>query len=125
MSGLRIVVTTVAVAVILSVVPATAVAQWCQLYAETFPFGGPSDFDNGTFRVEWCVAGAAISSTEFCSSGTTLRMNSSTQDPIIWVFVDSQGCSQVRLEFDYGQFSSSATVLKYTTGSDTTLNCSE
>ncbi len=104
---------------------APAMAQTCQLYTEEFGFGGPSDFDNGTFRVEWCTAGATISSTQFCPTGSALRMGSSSQDPILWVFVGSQGCTQVTLEFDYSQFSSTGTQLKAATSTDTTLNCSE
>lgn len=119
-----LVVRTLALAVLLSAA-SPAVAQTCQLYTETFPFGGPADFDNGTFRVEWCTAGTSISSAQFCGTGTALRMNSSTQDPILWVYVDSQGCSQVTLEFDYSQFSATGTLLKAVVTSDTTLNCSE
>ncbi len=102
-----------------------AFGQSCELYFEDFPFGGPSDFDNGTFRVEWCTNGAAISGSQFCPTGSALRMNGTTQDPVIWVFTGAAGCTTARLEFDYSQFSATGTELKVAATSDTTFNCFE
>jgi len=110
---------------ILIAAPGVAHGQYCELYAEAFDsFSGPRDSDNGTFRVEWCVNGATVTTSNPCPTGNSLRLSSSSEDPIVWVFVDSQGCTNVRLEFDYGQFSDSFTDVKYLISGDTTLNCS-
>ncbi len=103
----------------------SALGQFCELYFEGFAsFGGPVDFDNGTYRVEWCESGASVSSSELCLTGNTYRLNSSSHDPIIWVHVGWAGCTAVKLEFDFGEFATTGTVLKYATSPDTTLNCS-
>ena len=102
-----------------------ALGQYCQLYAEQFEsFGGPADFDNGTYRVEWCESGN-ITTSNPCGTGNSLRLSGSSEDPIIWVYVDSQGCTEVKLEFQFAQYADSGTVLKYATSDDTELNCSE
>ena len=105
--------------------PYPAYAEYCELYTESFErFGGPDDFDNGTYRAEWCVNGASITTSNPCGTGNSLRLSGSAEDPIIWLYVDSEGCTEVKLEFDFAQFADTGTVVKYTTSSDTTLNCS-
>ncbi|MFH1417764.1 MAG: hypothetical protein ABII12_05685 [Planctomycetota bacterium] len=113
-----------AVVAILIAAPGVAHGQYCDLYTEGFDsFSGPRDFDNGAFRVEWCVNGATVTTSNPCPTGNSLRMSASSEDPIVWVFVDSQGCTNVRLEFDYGQFLDTLTDVKYLISNDTTLNC--
>ena len=100
-----------------------AQGQYCELYFEGFPFGGPADFDNGAFRVEWCANGAEVSSSNFCNTGTSFRLASGSQDPVVWVHLNGQACTAVRLEFDYGQFFDSLTQVRYAVSSDTVLDC--
>jgi len=98
-------------------------AQYCELYFEEFPFGGPGDLDNGTFLAEWCENGATITASNFCLTGESFKLAVADHDPILWVFVDSQSCSAVRLEFDYGQFFDSLTQVRYAVSDDTVLDC--
>jgi len=98
-------------------------AQYCELYFEEFPFGGPGDLDNGTFLVEWCENGATITSSNFCLTGESFKLAAADHDPIIWVYVDSQSCTAVRLEFDYGQFFDTLTQVFYAVSDDATLDC--
>jgi hypothetical protein len=103
----------------------TAVAQECELTFESFSsFGGPAHFNNGTYRVEWCVNGAQVSTSAFCMTGNVLRMNSSAHDPVAWLYVGDTGCTSVKLRFDFGSFVTTGTVLKYKTSTDLSLDCS-
>jgi hypothetical protein len=102
-------------------------AQWCTLYTENFQDGSIDDFDNGTYRVEWCTDGCTLQnvSPNYCDS-TMLWSENSSEDPIIWVYLGNQGCSQIRLNYNYSQYpTSTGTVLEYKTSSDTTVDCGE
>lgn len=106
--------------------PQAAQAQWCELYTENFGDGSISDFDNGTYKVQWCPDGASIRADSYCTGqGSALQANYDSTDPVIWVFVDTQNCTQVRLEFDYSQYSANltGTVLRYKLSTDTVKNC--
>ena len=112
-------------ALILLAASLPAWGQTCELTFEGFgSFGGPADFDNGTYRVEWCENGAQITSSAFCLTGNVLRMTSSAHDPIVWLYVGDTGCTSATLRFDFGSFATTGTALKYATSTDSTLNCS-
>jgi len=58
----------------------------CALYSENFDDGVANEITSGTYRVRWCntyLPGAI--NTPPCLSGQTLRTNSSTINPTIWV----------------------------------------
>jgi hypothetical protein len=106
--------------------PRPALGQWCQLYTENFTDWSVTDFDNGTYKVQWCQDGATLRSDSFCTSqGNSLQTNYDSSDPVIWVYADTQGCTQVRLEFDYSQYTANLTqtVLRYKLSSDTVKTC--
>jgi hypothetical protein len=107
--------------------PITADAQEaepCTLYTQDFPsFTTIEGMDNGAFRVEWCQNGSSITSSSFCNTGNGLRMNASSQDPILWLYHEGQECAQILLEFQYAQFADSQTTLLYSISNDTTLDC--
>ena len=99
-------------------------ADSCPLYAEDFAaFAGPGGFDDGEFRVLWCLSGATVSGGSFCPTGSALRLNSSTSDPILWLDLGDSSCAQITLEFDYSQFAPAGTVLRFRAGPDGALNC--
>ena len=105
--------------------PDAAISQTCELTFEGFgSFGGPANFDNGTYRVEWCVNGAQTTTSQFCSTGNALRMTSSSQDPIVWLYVGDLGCTSATIRFDFGAFATTGTSLKYAVSTDAALNCS-
>ncbi|MCA9309821.1 MAG: hypothetical protein KDA21_01355 [Phycisphaerales bacterium] len=112
-------------ATLLTVRPAWAQEEEpCLLYFELFDgFGGPTDFDDGTFRVEWCEDGATTTSNSFCNSGNAWKLDSASEDPLLWLYVGGQGCTQVRLTFQFSQFADTGTILRYDTSSDTAINC--
>jgi hypothetical protein len=98
----------------------------CQPYAEEFDsFGGPANFEDETVVVKWCVTGATIATGGFCQTGKVLKLDSSTDDPLIWVKMLGDDCTSVSLTFTYSQFSSTGTLLKRSVGADSTLNCSK
>ncbi|MEQ8850693.1 MAG: hypothetical protein RIB32_02810 [Phycisphaerales bacterium] len=96
----------------------------CLLYVEGFgSFGGPANYDDGAFRVEWCESGASIASGSFCPTGNALKLDTSAEDPMLWLYLGGQGCGQVRLTFQFSQFSDTGTFLTYQPSMDETLDC--
>lgn len=96
----------------------------CLLYFELFDgFGGPSDYDDGAFQVQWCEDGATVTSNSFCNAGNAWKLDSSSEDPVLWLNVAGQGCTQVRLTFQFSQFSDTGTILRYDTSFDAALDC--
>ena len=80
----------------------------------------------GTYKVQWCPDGATIRADSFCTGqGNSLQFNYDTTDPVIWVYVGTQNCTQVKLDFDYSQYSANltATVLRYKLSTDTVKTC--
>jgi len=102
-----------------------ACAQSCDLYQTDFgSFSGPPDLVSGEFRVLWCLAGATVASSGFCPTGSALKLDASTDDPVILVSGGGAGCAAFEVSFTYAQFSASGTILKYGTTSGSSANCS-
>jgi len=103
----------------------TASAQSCAMYFSDFSsLTGPVDLVEGDFHVQWCLTTASVASSSFCNSGGALKLDSATDDPLLWISVGNAGCSAVEINFKYAQFSATQTVLKYGTTSATALSCS-
>ncbi|MDZ4752981.1 MAG: hypothetical protein SGJ11_00610 [Phycisphaerae bacterium] len=101
-----------------------ASAGTCPLYTTGFDsFAGPPDFTQGQFSVQWCLNTSAVSTSNFCATGSALKLDSSTDDPVLLVHVGDAPCASVSVSFNYGQFASSNTVLKAGTTSATTVVC--
>lgn len=99
-------------------------AQTCPLYTTDFgSFSGPPDLVDGSYRVQWCVSGATISSSNFCPTGNALKLDSSADDPVILIAVGNAGCTGVTVSFTYAQFAASGTVVKYGTTASTSVSC--
>lgn len=102
-----------------------ASAQTCTLYQTGFDsFGGPPSLAQGPFTVDWCLNGASVAASGFCPTGSALKLDSSTDDPVILVHVGGAGCSSITVAFTYAQFAATGTVLKAGTTSATTVPCS-
>ena len=100
-------------------------AQSCDLYSSDFgSFSGPPDYSSGEFRVLWCVSGATITGSNFCPTGNALKLDSSSEDPVILVSTGASGCSAIEISFTYAQFAATNTVVKYGTTNATTASCS-
>ncbi len=98
----------------------------CTLYTESFNgFAGPAVFENEFLHVEWCLGTASVATGGFCNTGNAIRLDSSNDDPIIWVKVLKPTCSSISLSFSYSQFAATGTVLKRAVATDSTLNCSK
>ena len=110
---------------VLSAFTSSAPAQSCDLYSTDFgTFSGPPDSTSGEFRVLWCVSGATITASNFCPTGNALKLDSSTDDPVILISTGSAGCTSIDISFTYAQFAASATVVKYATTNATAVSCS-
>jgi hypothetical protein len=66
---------------------------------------------------------ASVASSSFCNSGGALKLDSSSDDPLLWISVGNAGCTALEIAFKYAQFSASQTVVKYGTTNATTLSC--
>ncbi len=100
-------------------------AQTCPLYATDFgSFAGPPDFADGSYRVQWCVSGATVASSNFCPTGNALKLDGSADDPVVLIAVGDAGCTSVTVSFSYAQFAASGTVVKYGTTAATSVSCS-
>jgi hypothetical protein len=109
---------------ILTGLPGNADAQSCQIYSEDFSSaGGPADLDDGTYKVQWCLDGGTVGASPTCMSGNALRTSNQFDDPRIWVFVGSEGCSQVTLSFRYAQDSFTGTELLFESSNDSFGSC--
>ena len=99
-------------------------AQSCPLYATDFgSFAGPPDLVDGPFRVLWCASGSSIASSGFCPSGSALKLDAASEDPVLLVSVGDAQCSAIEISFTYAQFASSGTVLRSGATSSTVANC--
>ena len=88
-------------------------AQSCPMYATDFAsFGGPPDLADGDLRVQWCIAGATVTSSNFCNSGGALKLDASGDDPVVLVATGGAGCTAIEIRFNYAQFAASQTVVK-------------
>lgn len=101
-----------------------ASAQTCPLYSTDFgSFAGPPDFVDGSYRVQWCVSGAGVASSNFCPTGNALKLDSSADDPVVLIAVGNAGCTSVTVSFKYAQFAASGTVVKFGTTAATAASC--
>ncbi len=101
-----------------------ASGQTCTLYETGFDsFSGPPSLTQGPFKVEWCLNGATVAASGFCPTGSALKLDSSTDDPVLFVYVGDAGCASVSIAFTYAQFAATNTVLKAGTTSATTVPC--
>jgi hypothetical protein len=115
--------TVIAVLAAGAAVPAARAQDPCQVYAEAFEhFAGPQDLDDGTFRVQWCPAGASVVAASFCPTDGALRLASVTHDPIVRVEPPAD-CTSVTISLDYSQFAATGTVLRWALAGDATLDC--
>ncbi|MDZ4831294.1 MAG: hypothetical protein SGJ09_13990 [Phycisphaerae bacterium] len=96
----------------------------CPIYATGFDaFSGPPDFTQGQFSVQWCLNGASVTGSNFCPTGNALKLDSSTDDPVVLVRVGNAGCSSVTITFIYAQFAATGTTLKAGLTNATTVSC--
>ncbi|MFM7261730.1 MAG: dockerin type I domain-containing protein [bacterium] len=99
-------------------------AQSCALYTTDFgSFSGPPDLTSGEMRVLWCVNGASITSSNFCPTGNALRLDATSDDPVILISTGTLGCTAIEVSFKYAQFASTGTVVKYGLTNATTSSC--
>ncbi len=100
-------------------------AQSCTLYATGFDsFNGPPSFEQGPFAVSWCLANAAVSTSNFCPTGNAFKLDSASDDPVLLVHVGSAPCASVTVSFTYGQFAATSTVVRAGFTSATVADCS-
>src|SRR5690242_8178705 len=79
----------------------------CSLYSENFDDGAADEITSGAYRVRWCDTYLPLASnTPLCMLGRTLRTNSSTQNPTIWVNKGMSNCTGVRVTYSYYQYAS-------------------
>ena len=96
----------------------------CSLYSESFDDGVANEITSGAYRVRWCDTYIPLSSnTPLCMLGRTLRTNSSTQNPTIWVNKGTSNCTGVRVEYQYYQFATANVSLMYRQSNDTNQVC--
>lgn len=96
----------------------------CALYSENFDDGVANEITSGSYRVRWCgtyLPGAI--NTPPCLSGQTLRTNSSTINPTIWVNKGSNNCTGVRVDYKYYQFALANVTLSYRQSNDLNQVC--
>jgi hypothetical protein len=104
---------------------AAPMGESCPLYQTDFAsFAGPPALTQGPFKVEWCLNGATVASSGFCPTGSALKLDASTDDPVVLVRVGDAGCSAVSVSFTYAQFAATGTVLKAGPTSATSVPCS-
>jgi hypothetical protein len=96
----------------------------CPLYVENFDDGLANEVTTGAYRVGWCdtyLPGAI--NTPPCLLGRTLRTNSSTQNPTLWVNKGTSTCTGVRVSYSYYQFAAANVNLTYRQSNDTSEVC--
>lgn len=99
-------------------------AQTCPIYTTSFDsFTGPPDFANGEFSVSWCLNGASVTASNFCPTGSALKLDSSTDDPVFLVRVGNAECASVSVTFTYAQFAATGTTLKASLTDATSVAC--
>ena len=105
-------------------VTSTESALSCALYSENFDDGVANEITSGAYRVRWCdtyLPGAI--NTPPCLSGQTLRTNSSTINPTLWVNKGSNNCTGVRVNYTYYQFALANVTLSYRQSNDLNQVC--
>lgn len=109
-----------------AIVSAASLAQsTCPIYTTAFDaFAGPPDWSSGSFSVQWCLNGATVTSSNYCPTGNALKLDASTDDPVILVHVGDVGCASVTISFSYGQFATTGTTVKAGLTAATTVSCS-
>lgn len=114
------------VALLVAVIPVhRALGQSCAMYTTDFAsFSGPPSLIEGDLRVQWCLATASVAASSSCNSGNALRLDSSTDDPLLFISTGNAGCTAIELAFTYSQFSASQTVVKYAFSNATAISCS-
>jgi hypothetical protein len=96
----------------------------CSLYSENFDDGVANEITAGTYRVGWCDTYIpASTNSPLCMLGRTLRTNSSTINPTIWVNKGSSSCTGVRVSYSYYQFALANVNLSYRQSNDTAEVC--
>lgn len=99
-------------------------AQTCPLYQTDFgSFSGPPDLVDGELRVLWCASGATIASSGFCPTGSALKLDSGTDDPVVLISTGAAGCTALEISFTYAQFAASGTIVRVGTTNATTASC--
>jgi len=99
-------------------------AQSCAMYSTDFStLTGPPNMAEGDLKVQWCLAGASVASSSFCNAGGALRLDASTDDPLLLIATGGAGCTAIEIRFTYAQFSATQTTLKVGTTTATTVNC--
>ncbi len=103
----------------------TSEALTCSFYSENFDDSVANEGTFSTHAVGWCDTYVAIASnTPPCLPiGKTLRTNSGTLDPTIWVRRGKTSCTGVRVTYSYYQFADAATSLTYSASGDITESC--
>lgn len=96
----------------------------CALYSENFDDGVANEITSGAYRVRWCDTYLPGSiNTPPCLLGQTLRTNSSTINPTIWVNKGSNNCTGVRVEYKYYQYATANVTLSYRQSNDLNQVC--
>ncbi len=96
----------------------------CPLYVENFDDGIANEVTTGAYRVGWCDTYIpASTNSPLCFLGRTLRTNSSTQNPTLWVNKGSSTCTGVRVSYSYYQFSPANVTLSYRQSNDASEVC--
>lgn len=99
---------------------------WCQQHLEEFSsFAGPPSIEGDLIQAKWCLSGAAVATGGFCQTGPALKLDSSSEDPVLWVRSLHPDCSTIILSFTYSQFASTGTTLRRVVTTDTSLNCAK
>ena len=102
-----------------------ALAQSCAMYFTDFSaFSGPPNMAEGDLKVQWCLAGATVAASSSCNTGSALRLDSSSDDPMVLIATGAAGCTAIEIRFTYAQFAATQTTLKVGTTTATTANCS-
>ncbi len=96
----------------------------CALYSENFDDGVANEITSGAYRVKWCDTYLAASfNTPTCMLGQSLRTNSSTINPTIWVNKGSNNCTGVRVAYTYYQYAIANVTLAYRQSNDLNQVC--
>jgi hypothetical protein len=99
-------------------------AQSCAVYATDFSaFSGPPDLVDGELRVLWCLNGATVASSGFCPTGSALKLDSGTDDPVVLISTGALGCTAIEISFSYAQFAATSTTVRIGTTNATTASC--
>lgn len=105
-------------------VDSTQEALTTLFYTENFDDGIANEGTYSTHKVGWCDTYIPVSSnTPLCMLGQTLRTNSSTIDPTVWVKKGNAACTGVRVDYSYYQFANASVSLQYQQSNDASEVC--